>query len=168
MRNYNVSTLGLVPNQGKNNTFYDVIILNRVQKWWEVSDGHFKQNYVLFTVPWNKILNFILLRIEYFFSVSSMLNYSCLLYTVGICALHFGCFMDIFFCSSLGFSVHSSHSLNISEKRPRYIMIGIDRPRDLTKRNKWGNKTSGGLLLSCTTTEKDNFMSCWLQNIISL
>lgn len=77
--------------------------MNLFEKWRDVSGGYLKQNYILFTTPWNKILHFSLLRLEYFFSV---------FHTVAICALCFGCFVDIFFCNCLGFPTHSSHSLN--------------------------------------------------------
>lgn len=102
----------LVLNQRKNNTFYDMIIMNLVEKLWNVLDGHFKENYILFTIPSYKILHFSSLIIEYFFAVSWMLIYSCFLYTTAVCTLYFVFFMDIFLCSCLGFPIHSSHSLN--------------------------------------------------------
>lgn len=92
MRNYDVSTFGLVPHQGKKNTFYDTLIfcgweMVRCFRWT-----------VRFFLPLTGTKYFSLLRIKYFFSISSTLNWSCLLYTVAICTLYFRCFIDIFFC----------------------------------------------------------------------
>lgn len=93
MRNYNVVTSVVVPNQGKHHTFYDMIILNLVEKWWDGLAGHFKQNYIIFTILWGKILHFSLLKIKYFFGISWVLHYSCLWYAAVLCVLYFGCFI---------------------------------------------------------------------------
>lgn len=87
--NCNASIFLSFLNERESNTFYYMIILNLVEKLWDVLNGNFKQIF-FFTIPsiWN--LHFSVLRIECCFTVIWMLNHSCCLYAAALCTLYLG------------------------------------------------------------------------------
>lgn len=99
--NCNASIFLSFLNERESNTFYYTIILNLVEKLWDVLNGNFKQNFFYHSLNMKSSFqcteNWMLLYCHLNVKLQLLLVCCSSMYAV------FGCFMDIFFHSCLGF-----------------------------------------------------------------